>query len=121
MYAILEHQHHQDHLIEFFSKWKKITLKNFFTISSANELYACEDNSERIEKYESRIDKSTAEYVEGHWRAQEEKMAQDVATGGGVAPAKLSLEAAISEHYNATHQKLKLVDVVSKLFRVVLM
>ena len=43
--AILEH-HHEDHLMKFLSE-KKITLKNFFIISSANELYACEDNSER--------------------------------------------------------------------------
>ena len=45
VYAILKH-HHEDHLMKFLSE-KKITLKNFFIISSANELYACEDNSER--------------------------------------------------------------------------
>ena len=45
VYAILEH-HHEDHLVKFLNE-KKITLKNFFTRSSANELYACEDNSER--------------------------------------------------------------------------
>ena len=46
--AILEH-HHEDHLMKFLSE-KKITLKNFFIISSANELYACEDNSELFDK-----------------------------------------------------------------------
>ena len=45
VYAILKH-HHEDHLMKFLSE-KNITLKNFFTISSANELYACEDNSKR--------------------------------------------------------------------------
>ena len=46
--AILEH-HHEDHLMKFLSE-KKITLKNFFIISNANELYACEDNSELFDK-----------------------------------------------------------------------
>ena len=46
--AILEH-HQEDHLMKFLSE-KKITLKNFFIISSANELYACEDNSELFDK-----------------------------------------------------------------------
>ena len=48
MYAIFEH-HHEDHLMKFLNE-KKITLKNFFIISSANELYACEDNSELFDK-----------------------------------------------------------------------
>ena len=49
VYAILEH-HHEDHLVKFLNE-KKITLKNFFTRSSANELYACEDNSVRHNVY----------------------------------------------------------------------
>ena len=46
--AILDH-HQEDHLMKFLSG-KKITLKNFFIISSVNELYACEDNSELFDK-----------------------------------------------------------------------
>ena len=44
--SMLQH-HHRDHRLEFLSG-EKFTVKNFFTISNVNELYACEDNKKPI-------------------------------------------------------------------------
>ena len=43
--TMLEH-HHKDHGMKFLSE-ENVTLKNFFTISCVNQLYACEDNNKR--------------------------------------------------------------------------